>query len=220
MRSGLRIWRNVLCRATTLMMNATDNDMTTNGSTLSPGDSSVYSPGDWSASFDKEVPRVSHTQHCACAATCASSPSASGPCICNFVLSVCCRASSQKCAGATGRSWGAWSRIARGSCCGVGRRRLFVNGLSVRLLVHFKSRRARRSGCVLSLCPCTVFMRYKAPCPRVTCSWLFLVCFVPPDTRFVVFSVVMRRPLAHHFVPIPCVAQYRLGNMDRTHHDV
>lgn len=38
-------WEYMPCRATTLKMKTTDRVMTTTGSTLSPGDSSVYSPG-------------------------------------------------------------------------------------------------------------------------------------------------------------------------------
>ena len=37
-------WMYIPCRATTLKMKTTDKVMTTTGSTLRPGDSSVYSP--------------------------------------------------------------------------------------------------------------------------------------------------------------------------------
>jgi len=89
----------VPCRATTLKMKTTESVMTTTGSTLSPGDSSVYNPvpvGQQSGSF-VHAPDLNHvvkvegkrrTQHCARATASTSSSCAAGSLICRLLCAV------------------------------------------------------------------------------------------------------------------------------------
>lgn len=97
------------CKATTLNINTIDRTRTTTGSTLSPGDSSVYSSGHIVSRSRSTTKAIKLTQHCAAASTGAGRPGAAWSYIRNLVLLVRSRSPANSSLWSAGRRRGWWA---------------------------------------------------------------------------------------------------------------